>query len=116
MICPEGTMLKFLFTLFIFFFVGFTANVIAQVDTVQIEEAIPVQEPDVATPQDCSKSQAVSDTIPDQSFITPNYGSVRDVYNVSEVPNPKSGNGDGYISDPNDYLSASEERQINNIL
>ncbi len=49
-------------------------------------------------------------------FIGPTYGKSQDSYTVKEVTNPKKNGGTGYISDPNDYISASEEQELNSII
>jgi uncharacterized protein len=139
MIYRAYTQLKILFIPIIILSAGFTTPLKAQNDTTVIEETeptsvivapapqdhqsgqkpaetVPIAEPAEPSSQDNSNRQTASDSIPDQSFTAPDYNTAKETYTVSEVPNPKGGKGTGYISDPNDYLSASDEYRINNII
>lgn len=49
-------------------------------------------------------------------FITPNYNTKLEVYTIDNVPNPKQGNANGYISDPNNYIDAFDEAKINKLI
>ncbi|WP_299708788.1 YgcG family protein [uncultured Tenacibaculum sp.] len=61
------------------------------------------------------KDSIVQKRVPPSNFIGPKYKNV-EVYKVSNVPDPKEGSSNGFVSDPNDYISASEEYKINTIL
>ncbi|MDJ0646585.1 MAG: hypothetical protein QNJ57_11435, partial [Flavobacteriaceae bacterium] len=49
-------------------------------------------------------------------FKKPDYSDQRDIYSVDDVPHPKKNGATGYISDPDDYLSASDEQKINMLI
>ncbi|TKD66185.1 YgcG family protein [Flavobacterium sp. ASW18X] len=46
-------------------------------------------------------------------FIAPNYGMPKSIYTVTEVPSPRGTGIFGYVSDPLDYISETEERYLN---
>ncbi len=49
-------------------------------------------------------------------FRSPNYKEAQESYTIKEVPNPKKGNANGYISDPNDYISIAKELELNTLI
>jgi len=49
-------------------------------------------------------------------FIEPTYLKVQDNYTIDDVTNPKKKGGTGYISDPNDYISSSDEQELNSLI
>ena len=49
-------------------------------------------------------------------FVKPAYGEPQDNYTVEQVTNPKKKGGTGYISDPNDYISAIDEQELNSLI
>ncbi len=49
-------------------------------------------------------------------FVKPAYGEPQDNYTVKQVTNPKKKGGTGYISDPNDYISAIDEQELNSLI
>lgn len=49
-------------------------------------------------------------------FVQPDYSDLRDSYSISQVPHPKRGGANGFITDPNDYISSSDEQQINALI
>ncbi len=49
-------------------------------------------------------------------FIAPEYDSAKDVYAVDEVPSPRGNAIFGYISDPEHYLTTTEEQRLNELL
>ncbi|CAM1343662.1 TPM domain-containing protein [Tenacibaculum amylolyticum] len=53
---------------------------------------------------------------PPSKFIPPKYTKNVAVYKVGNVPNPKDGVANGFISDPNGYISAEETYKLNTIL
>lgn len=50
------------------------------------------------------------------TFISPNYSTELEVYTADNVPNPKKGGANGYISDPNNYIDAFNEAKINRLI
>jgi uncharacterized protein len=57
----------------------------------------------------------VDSTITTTTFKSPSYFKIQQQYSIPEVTNPKI-TGTGYISDPNDYITVSEEEQLNSII
>ena len=49
------------------------------------------------------------------SFKEPVFSNVKDIYTLENVPNPKK-IGDGYVSDPNNYINTSQELEINQLI
>ena len=70
------------------------------------EESKEVKQPDLKPK--ANKQDALT-------FKAPKYEK-RDFYNIDNFPSPKNGTANGYISDPDDFISESEEHQINKIL
>lgn len=48
-------------------------------------------------------------------FTSPKYTN-QDFYTLENIPDPKGKKADGFISDPNDYISAQDEFKLNKIL
>ncbi len=61
------------------------------------------------------KDSIVQQRVPPSNFIGPKYKNVT-VYTVDNTPDPKEGSSNGFVSDPNNYISVSEEYKINTIL
>ncbi|SNR16084.1 TPM domain-containing protein [Tenacibaculum jejuense] len=57
----------------------------------------------------------VAQQIPPSTFISPKYENIS-IYKVDNVPDPKKGSSNGFVSDPNNYINPSEEYKINSIL
>jgi len=61
------------------------------------------------------KAEKASTLTAPTNFISPTYGKSQEQYTVDAVPNPKKP-GTGYISDPNNYVTSSEEQELNAII
>lgn len=62
------------------------------------------------------KKDSIVQRITPPKFIAPKYEE-RSSFVVDNVPNPKGGNrANGFVSDPNNYISASDEYKLNTIL
>ncbi len=49
-------------------------------------------------------------------FTPPSYPDNRNAFNLARVPNPRDSGIFGYVSDPGDYLTSSEEQRLNELL
>lgn len=63
-----------------------------------------------------SIKEALQLEIENAIFRIPTYNHIQNSYTVKEVPNPKNGKASGYVSDPNDYISAVEELELNRLI
>lgn len=49
-------------------------------------------------------------------FVSPSYPVINEVYRIDDISNPKNGNSNSFISDPNNYISAKEELELNTLI
>lgn len=62
--------------------------------------------------QEITKEEKQEQLSHPKSFIPPTYKQ-KEVFSIKEVPNPKKNGANGFISDPNNYIKALEEHELN---
>lgn len=104
----------FAITIFLLAAIGHAQDSV-EIPIIEVQEAEP-HEAQMDTLDSSNEKKDVVAPTSDSYFIPPDYGTPQSEYTVKTVPNPKKNGGNGYISDPNDYLSLKEENLINTLI
>lgn len=85
-------------------------------DEQEVAEAVATEAHETSKPVDAVQVNGVNDTLVyPTSFISPKYGSVS-FYKIDDVPNPKDGTANGFVSDPDNYITDEDEYELNKVL
>jgi len=97
-----------------FLFVGFLwiwSNTLAQTPTSDLDSITKDSFQPILKSQEVEQNAKVF-----SDFVAPEYDKSLETYTISDVPSPRGQGIIGYVSDPNDIISAPKEQRINQLL